>query len=41
VIYLTQNPPLPQLARWHYQKALDLGAPPDPDVEKSLAAPKP
>lgn len=38
VIYLTQNPPLPQLARWHYQKALDAGQPRNPDLEKLLAA---
>jgi Tfp pilus assembly protein PilF len=38
VIYLTQNPSLPQLARWHYQKALDAGQPRNPDLEKLLAA---
>jgi tetratricopeptide (TPR) repeat protein len=37
VIYLNQNPPLPQLARWHYQKALDNGQPRNPDLEKMLA----
>ncbi|HTB84734.1 MAG TPA: tetratricopeptide repeat protein [Candidatus Sulfotelmatobacter sp.] len=37
VIYLSQNPPLPQLARWHYQKALDGGQPRNPDLEKMLA----
>jgi len=37
VIYLSQNPPLPQLARWHYQKALDAGQPRNPDLEKMLA----
>jgi len=30
-----------ELARRHYQKARDLGAAPDPDVERSLAPPKP
>jgi cytochrome c-type biogenesis protein CcmH/NrfG len=37
VIYLSQNPPLPQLARWHYQKALDAGQPRNPELEKMLA----
>lgn len=37
VIYLNQTPPLPQLARWHYQKALDAGQPHNPDLEKMLA----
>ena len=37
VIYLSQNPPLPQLARWHYQKALDAGEPPNAELEKMLA----
>jgi Tfp pilus assembly protein PilF len=37
VIYLSQQPPLPQLARWHYQKALDAGQPRNPDLEKRLA----
>ncbi len=37
VIYISQQPPLPQLARWHYQKALDAGQPRNPDLEKVLA----
>ena len=37
VMYLSQDPPLPQLARWHYQKALDAGQPHNPDLEKMLA----
>jgi tetratricopeptide (TPR) repeat protein len=37
VMYLSQEPPLPQLARWHYQKALDAGQPHNPDLEKMLA----
>ncbi|HEY1660806.1 MAG TPA: tetratricopeptide repeat protein [Verrucomicrobiae bacterium] len=37
VIYLTENPPLVELARWHYQKALDEGEPHNPDLEKILA----
>ena len=37
VIYLGENPPAPGLARWHYQKALDLGQPRNPELEKLLA----
>jgi hypothetical protein len=37
VIYLTQQPPLPELARWHYQKAIEAGQPRNPEMEKSLA----
>ena len=37
VMYLSQEPPLPQLARWHYQKALDAGQPHNSDLEKMLA----
>jgi len=37
VIYLAQDPPMPQLARWHYQKALAAGQPINPDLEKMLA----
>ncbi len=37
VIYITQEPPLPALARWHYQKALAAGEPHNPDLEKMLA----
>ena len=36
VIYINQTPPLVQLARWHYQKALAAGQPPNPDLEKAL-----
>lgn len=36
VIYVNQTPPLVQLARWHYQKALAGGQPPNPDLEKAL-----
>jgi Flp pilus assembly protein TadD len=36
VIYINQTPPLTQLARWHYQKALAAGQPPNPDLEKAL-----
>jgi Tfp pilus assembly protein PilF len=37
VIYISQEPPLAELARWHYQKALDAGQPRNPDLEKILA----
>ena len=37
VMYLSQNPPLPELARWHYQKAIDAGQPRNPELEKALA----
>lgn len=37
VLYLSQTPPLAELARWHYQKALDAGQPRNPDLEKMLA----
>ena len=37
VIYITQQPPLPELARWHYEKALAAGQPPNPELEKLLA----
>jgi len=36
VYYLQRTPPAVELARRHYQKALDLGAAPDPLVEKDL-----
>jgi Flp pilus assembly protein TadD len=38
-IYISQTPPLVELARWHYQKALDAGQPHNPELEKALAAP--
>jgi tetratricopeptide (TPR) repeat protein len=38
LLYLQQTPPAVELARRHYQKALDLGAPPDPVVAAKLAA---
>lgn len=34
VIYATQQPPLIELARWHYQRALGAGHPRNPDLEK-------
>jgi Flp pilus assembly protein TadD len=36
VFYLQRNPPAVELARRHYQKALDLGAAHDPEVDKIL-----
>jgi Tfp pilus assembly protein PilF len=38
VIYVSQTPPLVELARWHYQKALEAGQPHNPDLEKVLDA---
>jgi cytochrome c-type biogenesis protein CcmH/NrfG len=37
VIYLNEQPPLIELARWHYQKALDAGQPHNPELEKELS----
>jgi tetratricopeptide (TPR) repeat protein len=36
VIYATQNPPSMELARWHYQRALDAGFPRNSDLERLL-----
>ena len=36
MIYISQQQPLPELARWHYEKALAAGQPPNPDLEKML-----
>jgi Flp pilus assembly protein TadD len=36
VIYLTQQPPQVELARWHYQKAIAAGHPKNPDLELML-----
>jgi tetratricopeptide (TPR) repeat protein len=33
VVYLTQKPPLIELAKWHYQKALAGGHPRNPEIE--------
>jgi tetratricopeptide (TPR) repeat protein len=45
ILYLGRKPPLAELARRHYQRALDLGTPKDPSVEKllsnALATPNP
>jgi hypothetical protein len=40
VAYITQQQPLVELARWHYQKALAAGLPRNPDLEKMLDAKK-
>ncbi len=37
VLYLGRTPPLCELARRHYQRALDLGSPRDPALEKQMA----
>jgi Tfp pilus assembly protein PilF len=39
VLYLRRTPPLIELARRHYQRAIDLGAPRDPAIEKLITAP--
>jgi Flp pilus assembly protein TadD len=36
VVYLAQQPPSIELARWHYQKALAVGHPRNPELEKML-----
>lgn len=38
VIYITQKPPAPALAKWHYEKARALGMPANPQLEKMLDA---
>jgi len=38
VIYITEKPPAPALAKWHYQKARDLGMPANPQLEKMMEA---
>jgi len=38
VIYLNQSPPMVELARWHYQKALAAGHPQNAELEKALNA---
>ncbi len=34
--YLERQPPLPELARRHYFRSLELGAPPDREIEETL-----
>lgn len=45
VFYLARTPPLTEMARRHYQRALDLGSPRDPALEarlaKAVASPSP
>jgi cytochrome c-type biogenesis protein CcmH/NrfG len=36
IFYLTSHPPMVELARWHYEKALAAGVPPSTDLEKML-----
>lgn len=36
VVYITQQPPLTELARWHYQKAIAAGYRPNPGLQKIL-----
>jgi tetratricopeptide (TPR) repeat protein len=40
VIYVTQQPPLAELARYHYQKALAAGLAPNAELEKLINAKK-
>lgn len=41
IVYLSAQPPLVELARWHYQKALAAGHPRNADLEKLLDRAKP
>ncbi|HSY43300.1 MAG TPA: tetratricopeptide repeat protein, partial [Candidatus Acidoferrum sp.] len=36
IVYLSAHPPEIELARWHYEKALASGMPPNPQFEKML-----
>jgi Tfp pilus assembly protein PilF len=36
IIYATQKPPFTELARWHYDKAVELGHPKNADLEKMM-----
>jgi tetratricopeptide (TPR) repeat protein len=36
IVYLSAHPPEIELARWHYEKALASGMPPNPEFEKML-----
>ncbi len=38
-VYITQQPPLVELARWHYEKALEAGHPHVSAIEKLIAQP--
>jgi len=39
-VYATEKPPAPELARWHYKRALDLGHVTSPALEKLLDSEK-
>jgi tetratricopeptide (TPR) repeat protein len=41
VVYASQHPPFIELAKYHYNKSLDLGHAADPAIEKMLNKPKP
>lgn len=41
VVYASQQPPFIELAKYHYNKSLDLGHPKDEAIEKMLNKPKP
>ncbi len=41
VIYLQRKPPAIELARRHYFRSIELGAPADPAIEKTLSTPAP
>jgi Tfp pilus assembly protein PilF len=36
LVYATEKPPSLEMARRHYKRALELGIPPDPRLEKLL-----
>jgi tetratricopeptide (TPR) repeat protein len=38
VIYITQQPPSVEMAKWHYHRALAAGHPRNPELEKLIAA---
>ena len=37
IIYLSTVPPMTEMARWHYEKALVAGVPSNPEIEKMLS----
>jgi Flp pilus assembly protein TadD, contains TPR repeats len=39
VVYLQQRPPSIELARRHYYRSIELGGPPDREIEKTLSTP--
>ena len=41
IVYATQKPPFMELARYHYQKALEAGHPKNPELEQILAGQAP